>query len=49
MNAARSIDTRSITRRAGWPSTDSSTKALSTRTGPVVSITMRDPPCITRP
>ncbi len=41
--------TRSSTSRAGWPSDASSTKAFSTRTGPVTSSTMREPPGITSP
>ncbi len=46
---SRSTAARSSTMRAGWPSAASSTNAFSTRTGPLVSMTMREPPCITRP
>ena len=44
MKVSRSTAASSSTSRAGWPSAGSSTNAFSTRTGPAVSITMREPP-----
>ena len=41
---ARPLATRSMTRRAGWSSTGSSTNALSMRAGPVRSSTIRERP-----
>jgi hypothetical protein len=46
---SRSVATRSSTSRAGCPAAAESAKALSTRTGPLVSSTMREPPCMIRP
>ena len=49
MKLSRSVAARSTTSRAGWPAAASITKALSIRTGLPTSITMREPPCMTRP
>jgi hypothetical protein len=49
MNASRSTAARSSTSRAGWSLFDSSTNAFSIRAGLARSMTMREPPCMTRP
>ena len=49
MNASRSVAASSSTSRAGCSLAASSTNALSIRAGRARSITMREPPCITRP